>query len=239
MGIKLYNKPIEIELSGAELLVNNLRHSRSQRTVKEISSTLMEKAEDELDKVVYYMFRDVYKKENIRFDITLIPAISMNKECAKTHGHYHPKGEDGFAYPELYQVLKGKCIFILQKKNKNDSVDVIIVKANEGEVIIFPPGYGHVSINSGPSELILSNLVYDRFEARYEEYKKNRGAAYYYLKDGQLVQNSNYMIGKSEQITANELNKKYNYECKDLLTEFYENQKKFEFLVKPSLFFKK
>ena len=239
MDTKLYDKPLKIELKGEELFINEQKHPKSQRVVKEIVNTLMEKADEGLDQTLYYMYRDVYKKLDIRYDITLIRAATIGKECAKTHGHYHPKSEDGLAYPELYQILSGKCTFILQKKNKNGSVSVMIVKANKGETVLFPPDYGHVSINTGNDELIMCNLVYDSFEARYEDHKKNRGAAYYYLSGGQLVQNSNYVIEKSEQLTAKELNNRYNYECKDLLTEFFNNPKKFEFLAKPSLFFKK
>ena len=120
MDTKLYDNPLKVELKGEELFVNDQKHSKSQRSIKEIVNTLMEKAEGGLDQTLYFMYRDVYKKSDIRFDITLIPANSINKECVKTHGHYHPKSEDGLAYPELYQILRGKCTFILQKKNKRD-----------------------------------------------------------------------------------------------------------------------
>ncbi|MBI5227553.1 glucose-6-phosphate isomerase [Candidatus Micrarchaeota archaeon] len=239
MDTKLYDKPLKVELSRTELIVNGQKHPKSERTIREIVNTLMKKPQGGLEQTLYYMYRDVYKKSDIRFDITVIPPNHISKEYAKTHGHYHPKGDDGLAYPELYQILKGKCTFILQKKNKSDRVEVLIITANEGDVILLPPGYGHVSINSSTSELVMSNLVYDRFQASYDEYKKNHGAAFYYLLGGELVQNSNYVIEKSEQLTASELNKRYNYQCKDLLSEFYIDPKKFEFLVKPNLFFKK
>jgi glucose-6-phosphate isomerase len=149
---------------------------------------------------MYYMYRNVCKKDDIRFDITAIPALEVKGECAKTHGHYHPGSEEGLAYPEVYQVLYGSAVFIMQKRNRNGSVDVMIVDAKEKDVVLLPAGYGHVSVNSGEDMLVLGNVVYDRFSSLYDDYDENQGAAYYYLKGGELVQNSNYIVQRNERI---------------------------------------
>lgn len=240
MSILLYDKPIRIELTGYELLVNGNSHARSVRSINQMVNLLMGQVDLESLRGpdMYYMYRDVYKHGSIRFDITVIPAQTVGQECAKTHGHYHPKSEDGLAYPEVYQVLHGKAVFILQKKNRNGSVDVSVVNAKEKDVVLMPSGYGHVTVNSGPDVLILSNLVYDRFSSIYHDYETNRGAAYYYLDGGELVQNTNYIIERNERITAEELAKRYKFSCLDLLAEFHSNPGKFAFLEKPGLLFK-
>lgn len=240
MSILLYDKPVRIELTGYELLVNDNGHARSVRTINQMASLLMGQVDIQMlqSPDMYYMYRDVYKHGSVRFDITVIPAQTVGQECAKTHGHYHPKSENGLAYPELYQVLHGKAVFILQKKNRNGSVDVSIVNAGEKDIVLLPAGYGHVTVNSGNEVLVLANLVYDRFSSIYHEYEQNHGAAYYYLQGGELVQNTNYIIEKNERVTPQELAKRYKFSCSDILGEFYANPEKFAFLEKPGLLFK-
>jgi glucose-6-phosphate isomerase len=240
MDMVLYEKPLKIELTGYLLFVNGSQHQKTVRTVPQMLKTLMGRPDLEsletLD--MYFMYRNVMKKDGMRFDITLIPPMGIAGEAPKTHGHYHPKSEDGLTYPEVYQVLNGRAVFILQKKNRNGSVDVSIVSAKARDVVLIPSGYGHVTVNSGSDALVLANAVYDMFEPMYHEFDENRGAAYYYLKDGSIVQNGIYVVEKNERLTAEELNARYGFACADLLSELHDHPQKFEFLKKPRLLFK-
>jgi glucose-6-phosphate isomerase len=238
MDMVLYEKPLRIELVGSILFVNGGQHPKSVRTLIQMKNVMMGSVDETAGLEMYYMYRSVYVQDDIRFDITVIPPAAVKGEYAKTFGHYHPGSEDGPAYPEVYQVLKGSAVFLMQKRNRNGSVDAIVVHAKDGDTVLFPPGYGHVSINNGSETLVLANLVYDRFESIYADFEENRGAAYYYLKDGEVVQNSNYVVQNSEQLTPGELNARYGYGCKDLLTAFHANPKDFEFLKKPKSMFK-
>ncbi|MFN7991246.1 MAG: glucose-6-phosphate isomerase family protein [Candidatus Micrarchaeia archaeon] len=238
MDIALYDKPLKIELIGVNLFVNGDQHPKSTRTLGQMKDTMMSFKEYASNVDMYFMYRDVYAHGGIRFDMTLIPPLDIEGECAKTHGHYHPPSDDGLPYPEIYQVLHGNAVFILQKKNRNGSVDAIILNARERDCVLLPPGWGHVSVNNGPEPLVLSNLVYDKFESLYDEYDENRGAAYYYLKGGEVQQNINYIIQRSEHVEAKELNARYGFSCKDLLAEFSSEPKRFEFLAKPRTMFK-
>ncbi len=238
MDTVLYEKPVRVELVGVNIFVDGEQRPKSVRTLSQMRTTLMSATAGQGNPDMYYMYRSVYKRDDIRFDVTLIPSMDIGGECAKTHGHYHPGSEEGPAYPEVYQVLKGGATFILQKKNRSGSVDAMIIGAKEGETVLLPPGYGHVSINSGEGDLVLSNLVYDRFESMYEEYDENQGAVFYYLKGGEIAQNTNYIVQRSEHLSAPELNSRYGFECKDLLSEFSESPHRFMFLQKPKLLFK-
>ncbi|VVC04068.1 Glucose-6-phosphate isomerase [Candidatus Bilamarchaeum dharawalense] len=231
----LYEKPLHIEVVGTNLLVNGQHHHKSVRLLGQMKRTLMNPVEGNLNPEMYYMFRNVYLTHDIRYDITLILPIDINGECAKTYGHYHPATENGLAYPEVYQVLKGEAVFLLQKPNKNGSVDTILIHAKEKEVLLMPPGYGHVSINPGEEVLVLSNVVYDKFESIYSDFEDNRGGAYYYLKGGEVVQNSNYIVQRNERLTTQQLNERYKFSCNDILKEFHDHPKQFEFLAKPEL----
>ncbi len=233
----LYERPLRIEVLDNMLLINGEEHARAVRTAEDMEKTLVDaNIAENFD--VYYMFRNIYASDDIRFDITIILANALGSEFPKTFGHYHPKSDGGVPYPEVYQILKGQALFILQKNNPDKSVDVIMIDGKEGDVVLVPPYYGHVSINNGEDTLIMANLVYEKFNSIYDEYRDNQGAAYHILKDGEIKQNTNYVIDKNERINAKELNERYKFTSKDLLSEFHENPQKFLFLQKPEMLFK-
>jgi len=241
MNISLYEKPMKIELKDNSLLVDGKEHQRSARKMKEMEDVMLTEPETDFlgNPDMYYMFRDVMKKGNIRFDITVIPAMVTEKEYNKTYGHYHPEAVQGLTYPEVYQILKGNAVFILQKKNATGGVDVIVVTAGQGDVLFIPPNYGHVSINTGKTPLVLSNLVACNFDSEYEEFKNNKGAAYYYLEGGELVQNPNYFVGNMQRAKASEFNARFGFTAKDLLVQFSEKPEQFQFLENPGVLIKK
>ncbi len=232
-----YEKPLKIELSGTKLLVNDEEHKSSVRMLSEMNDVLMNEINISKhgDLEMYYMFRDIYVKEGMRYDITLIPSRKISGECAKTYGHCHPIAENHLTYPEIYQVLSGKAVFILQKELRSGATIVTMVDAKKGDVVLIPPNYCHVSINPGDENLVLANVVSTGFESVYELFRANRGAAYYYADNKELIQNTNYVVERNERIKAEELNGRYGFECRDLLAEFHENTDKFEFLKKPSM----
>ncbi len=231
MKKSIYEEPLKIEIVDDVIFVNGTQHPRDIRTYEQMREVAWKDLSERGE--LYYMYRDIYKKDDIRFDITVIPQRKLGEEYAKTHGHYHPKNDEGLEYAEIYQILQGKAMFILQKRNSNDTVDVIIIDAEEKDIVLIPPGYGHVSINKGEETLVLSNLVYDKFTSIYGDYKTNRGAAYYYVDE--IEQNTNYLVNKNERVTPGQINEKFNIKFKDLLSEFVADPAKFEFLKKPQM----
>ncbi|MCX6693766.1 MAG: glucose-6-phosphate isomerase [Methanomicrobiales archaeon] len=150
------------------------------------------------DGPLYLMYRDLAKDEserdwlashNIRFDITHIPSRTLCSEYVKTKGHYHPVNAAGVGYPEVYEVLAGEALYLLQRR---DLSDVVVIPARAGARIVIPPGYGHVTINSGDHSLVMSNLVSSAFTSQYAEYEELCGAAYYVWDDGRYTKNPAY-----------------------------------------------
>ncbi len=131
----------------------------------------------------YYMYRGIDYKEGLRYDITIIPFRMFGEEFPKTKGHYHP-GD----YGEIYIVLEGVAIYLLQKK---DLSDVYKVEAKQGDVVIIPPHYGHITINPGEEDLKMANWVSEGFSSEYGPILEKRGGAYFYTKKG-WVHNKNY-----------------------------------------------
>ena len=164
-----------------------------------------------LPELVYWMFRDTglkalpdFKQQaDLRYDISVFRGCHFGREFMKTSGHYHPSIPGGeIAWPEVYEVLEGKALYLLQKVNDinldSDQVtveDVIIVEGHPGDKVIMPPNYGHVTINTEPAPLIMSNWVSSKFSSVYQKVEAARGFAYYYLHgDGQprWVRNESY-----------------------------------------------
>lgn len=147
---------------------------------------------------MYYMYRDVHlpqdealiHKNNLRYDITVLPPIMIGEEFNKTVGHYHPKNSAGVEFPELYEVLSGEALFLIQKDN-----DVRAIQASAGEKIIYPPGYGHIIVNIGKTALVTANWVAANFESLYEPIRVKQGMAYYVVanqKGFKFIKNDHY-----------------------------------------------
>jgi len=148
---------------------------------------------------VYSMYRDVARtpsdlewlhEQNIRFDITVIPPRDLCGEWMKTKGHYHPESPSGTGYPEIYEVLEGEAHYLIQTR---DCADVVMIAAETGDIVVVPPGYGHVTINpSRTAVLQMANLVSSAFESDYLPYENLRGAVFYEMTSGAFVKNPLY-----------------------------------------------
>ncbi len=230
-----YSEPIKIEINGRSVFVNGEVKDFAVRNLSRMNDVLMKKQTVLHDFPLYFMFRSIAGKEGIRYDITIIPPKNIAGEYAKTYGHYHPIAGNNLGYPEIYHVLDGRALFLLQKKRSDGSVDLTITYGEKGQIVLIPPNWGHVTVNATKDDvLVLGNLVADGFESEYAEYKENRGAAYY-ITDHGLEQNENYIIRTTERKKPEEINEKYGLVCSDLLKEFWENPERFEFLKKPGL----
>ena len=159
-----------------------------------------------MDMELYYMFREVSKNEDdakrikekgLRYDITIIPPNTLGTEFVKTAGHYHPRLPGSqMTYPEMYEVLEGEAHYLLQRREEERGTekitDVIVVKAKEGDKVIIPPNYGHVTINPSEATLKMANWVARAFSSIYEPMRVKGGAAYFELTNGEFIKNKKY-----------------------------------------------
>ncbi|MDO8676757.1 MAG: glucose-6-phosphate isomerase family protein [Candidatus Azambacteria bacterium] len=175
---------------------------KSERSLEELKPYLMslrdisrrEKnhhVDEDLDPV-YYVWRYAHlkkdsekiKEANLRYDLTLIPPGKIDSEFAKTAGHYHKK------YPEIYEVLIGRAYFLIQSESA-----VYLAEVGPGEKFLVPPSFGHNTINVFNKPLLLANWISEKAIYDYKPYEENRGAMYYFIADGKMVdiiKNSNY-----------------------------------------------
>ncbi len=135
---------------------------------------------------VYYIYRGVKKRNGLRYDITVIPPKMLGEEFVRTKGNRNSK-----KFQELYIVLKGKAIFLMQKAKGKIIENVFTVEAKKGECVIFPPKYAAIIINPLKKELKIANWVSVKNKNIYEELEKMKGAGYFYTKSG-WIKNKNY-----------------------------------------------
>lgn len=135
--------------------------------------------------VIYYMYRGAFsssedrktaEEKELRYDITVIPPGVLGEEFVKTAGHFHRS-----FYPEVYAVLYGEAYYLLQKR---DGSDFIVVHAREGDKVVIPPEYGHITVNPNSEKpLVMANWVSTRVKSEYEQMQEKQGAMYYLTKD--------------------------------------------------------
>jgi len=166
------------------------------RTSTEMRQVLLY-PDEKAPKVLYLMYRDVHlakdeavlKSHNLRFDVTVIRGGLIGSEFIKTAGHYHPTmPAQGLSYPEIYEVIHGEAIYLLQKvralADPRRIVDVVQIEARTGDRVIIPPDYGHVTINPYKTTLVMANVTADGFQSEYEPYRRLGGAAYHMVAEG-------------------------------------------------------
>ncbi|MCK4808550.1 MAG: glucose-6-phosphate isomerase [Candidatus Aenigmarchaeota archaeon] len=178
-----------------ELVLNGKPLNSSIRFLKEMKDVIHDKewfSTVKPDRKMYYMFRDIHEDadreaaedNNLRYDITVIPPDMIGDEYVKTQGHCHPcvTGTD-VTYPEMYQVLNGEAMFIFEKKEGKET-KTYHIHGKEGDIVILPPGYSHVTVNPTDQILIVANWTESRFKSDYRPMLKTRGLAYYYIRKG-------------------------------------------------------
>ena len=144
---------------------------------------------------------ELLKQKNIRPDVTVLPQGEINGEYIRTEGHEHPSGK-----PEIYEVIYGKIGYLLFKPVEKDSEnikEVMFVSAVEGNHVLFPPGYQHISVNIGDSPCVMTDWVNATEKSNFDYIKRHNGAPYWVVKEGnrksKLERNTRYK-GKVPEI---------------------------------------
>lgn len=104
----------------------------------------------------YYVCRGEKWQGKLRYDLTKILPRSH------TLGHYHtPK------LPELFEVLSGQAIFLIQKNEKTYAIE-----AKKNEKVVILPDFGIRTVNPSDSDiLIISNWINDKVKNDYNTFK--------------------------------------------------------------------
>lgn len=229
------------------------------RRISDAEPYYLDSSESEKDLPLYLMYRGVCKRNDIskirncglRYDITVILPGTVGEEYIKTIGHVHPLSSfSNFnrTFTEVYSVIFGNAVYVLQKfshlylsggekESKKIIEDVAIIEAKAGDIIFIPSHYGHTTINTGKTPLVMANILYGDFNSIYEPYKTFRGASYYFKKgknsSPEINNNKMYINPPKPRLLEIEgfkpsiLNNNY-----PLYTQFVEKLEKLDFLYK-------
>ena len=170
----------------------------------------------------YYMFRGLFASEkdmeyafddnHLRFDITVIRPAVIGRELVHTSGHYH----NPLAKPEIYMVVSGKAVYLLQQHKMPIDADTlppeqfkkklaaspvirsVAIIAQPGQPVVIPSGWGHVTVNPSLTEpVIMANWLTHNQESMYGVYETLQGPSHRIMTTGEgrglnIIPNDNY-----------------------------------------------
>jgi len=190
MEMKIKNKKLKIKNSGTRKAGVKLKTKIKPevRFLDDMKEVLYDKewAKKAPNFKLYYVYRGVKKKGELRYDITVIPPRILGKEFVKTKGNRNSNN-----FQELYTVLEEEAIILMQKMKGKIAKDAVVFKLKRGDWIIIPSDYYIVVINPSKKILKTANWVSEKNKNIYKELEKMEGACYYYTKSG-WIKNRNY-----------------------------------------------
>jgi len=209
-------------------------YKTSVKTIDDLREVLCQPKIKNKKKIVYKVWRNQKNKNGLRYDITVLSPVSLGREFSKTHGHYHQKQES-----ELYEILKGKAIFLFQKPGKTPLKikECYAVLAEENNCVVVPSGFGMTMINPTNKKLKVGNWVGNKVKNNYIFYRRAKGASYYCLKDKnkiKFVPNRHYQKIAPLQIVKP---KPFPSRLKNL--NFLKQTAKYKKLLTPACLFEK
>ncbi len=246
MATKLNVRAVGIEFDemSNKLYADGVEVVPSLRRLSEMSDVIYNKNfinEKNKDDILYYMFRSageyknatIFEAHKIRYDVTVVLPYNLGGEFNKTLGHYHPicNEKEGLSYPEIYEVISGEALYLLQKHEVDDHYDVKLIRARKGDKVIMEPNYGHVTINVGKTPLIMANLVNSTFESDYDSIKKMGGEALFVTDKKRIIYNTNYKDISVKDVNAQKIG--FLDPKKSIYDEYIANPEHFIFLNRP------
>ncbi|UJG39839.1 MAG: hypothetical protein K9W45_08215 [Candidatus Heimdallarchaeum aukensis] len=160
-----------------------------------------ENKEDEKEKIIVFKkYQDIFLTEHkphfddVRFDIFVILPGFHSGEFNHIPGYYRNYADNGFHFPELFQVVEGYAEFLLQQPaEKHEKVkDCILYRCQVGEIVTIPPAHGVTIINPTDKKTVVIRLRARDAESIHEHYNMTRGACYYREQNDKWIFNSNY-----------------------------------------------
>lgn len=159
------------------------------RKLKEMKDVVLDKeiVQKDPDRELYFVHRNVKADGALRYDVTSLKAGRIGREYNRTKGNMNQHG-----FQELYTVIEGKGIFLLQKFSDKKVGDVYAVEMEKNDWIIIPPYYWVIMINPSEDTLETGNWVSTEMSNLYKPLEKMGGMSYFYTTEG-WIKNDNYL----------------------------------------------
>lgn len=180
---------------------------KSARALKEQNDVLYQPGSLGPDNV-YWVFTDITPPSTKKAwqNMTIITPGLYGNEFPKTYGHYHNVNIN-----EIYHVIEGKGILLLQK-GYPQVTELVLITLGPGDEVTITPEWGHSLSNVGETPLVTyDNWTSGHTQADYDPIKKAGGMACFLLKgkdkedQAEIQINSRYgQVPVPKFMTANE-----------------------------------
>ncbi len=196
------------------------------------------------DKKIYYIYRNsclrkdesIFKKNGLRYDITVIQPGKIGEEPTRTIGHIHKIILKNKRPSEIYQVIEGKAVFILHNLKTNT---IYPISRIAGQKIVISGDNAHITVNADTKKpLVIANIFVNKKNVSdYSFFRKTQGPAWYpIIYKNKIIFKKNPKNNLETKLAS--VSKKYSLpksinisETEPIYKEFIKNPKKFSFLV--------
>ncbi|MCG3222070.1 MAG: hypothetical protein H7641_11895 [Candidatus Heimdallarchaeota archaeon] len=198
IGLPIESAEEEIGYNSNEIDVKNILSYKKEDLQNFVKNQTWERNEEKQE--VYRLYKEVKKVEDkefwldIQFDIIVMWPGFLGEEYNKTISYQRSTAENGFRFPEIYQMAEGYAEFFLQQpREKHEQIkEAIMIRAQKFDLIVIPPSYNVTIINPSEKKNIISRLRASDVEEMTEHYARTKGECYYRLKGGKWDFNANY-----------------------------------------------
>ncbi|AMM44810.1 glucose-6-phosphate isomerase [Bacillus phage SP-15] len=102
---------------------------------------------------------NIFRAHGMRHEVLVLHPSSSKSRISRTNGIYLPLKDAKYPYTQVFQVIEGESIFLLQTQPYQAEIDCKFISADPGDIVYIPPGYGYTIFNRGDKDLVISSLV--------------------------------------------------------------------------------
>lgn len=238
LGLPIESNDFALIYDTNEISVKDLIVYKIKEIKKSLDLNKWEGSEEEEVFRVYEGLKKVEDKElwdKIRFDVIIIQSGKINNNYKSTLSYYRSIADNGYNYPEIYQIGEGYAEFLLQQPGeKHEQVkDAIIIRAQKFDVMVIPPIYGLSIINPSEKKTILARIRASEAKEITEEFTKTKGTCYRRREGGRWDYNEYYE--EIPQLRLGEPKSKWKTIKRGIpiYTSYVYNPKYFHTLIEP------
>ena len=146
--------------------------------------------------------REILGAKHLLFGVVTYAAGTLGREAVRSQGHIHRRARGNkLVSPEIYEIWAGRACILLQE-NVDDTPGICYaVEANQGDVVIVPPGWAHAAISTDTHRNLTLCALCDRdYAFDYDSVRARGGLAWFPVigDDGEIDWFPNSRYGKSE-----------------------------------------
>ncbi len=180
------------------------------------------------------------KRRNLLYGAVCYAKGRLGNEPVRSQGHIHAISKScNSSTCELYEIWSGSAYIYMQESAEDNPGRCFAVKANEGDVVLVPPGFAHSTISAD----IKQNLSFGAWCVRdfgfeYDDVRAHGGLAYF-----PLVNNNEITFSPNNRYKPSDLVIKLPRVYKEfditpgksIYQQFKENPDKFLFVSNPDM----